>query len=559
MTVNFKDLIRLTASARYKSRKMRHQLILYWCSMALVLFGILLLILSLTGVFSNSEQNLSRLLEIRESNVCADLGDHLDTLEAQAIALSENASSVIEDAIYMQPISTLNDQPRQLFSLQRSLYGPLSTSLNVSPCSGAFIVLDATTNTSAPEAETSRTGLYLRFANLSATKSAHQDVVFFRGIPDIAREIPLELHNRWNLEFDTTRLHGYSKLIKQTSGRLANSCIWSQRLHLPGTWEDVILLTVPIRDKNGTVNGVCGLEISKLYFQLAYPSMASEFGNMITLLAPLDGDTLLVDSGMIGGLEGTQIDTLTTLEIKEGEQFNIYTCSDETYLGIHRQISANTAEDLPLVAVTLIPLGSFNTAVKTEHIMWIIGTFVFLMATLILALYLSRRFVKPITTALDSICNNTQKDNMAATYVEINDLFDFLAQKDREYEEGLRLLSQEKQNAQIETARIQTEYTKSQAEIARLAYARKKEIDPVDYQRFLDGLHTLTQTERKIFEYYLSGKNAKEIMEIASIKESTLRYHNRNIYSKLGVNSLKQMLRYATLMKQQNEEGSDLE
>ena len=42
----------------------------------------------------------------------------------------------------------------------------------------------------------------------------------------------------------------------------------------------------------------------------------------------------------------------------------------------------------------------------------------------------------------------------------------------------------------------------------------------------------------------------KEILEIASIKESTLRYHNQNIYSKLGVNSLKQLLRYAALMRE---------
>ena len=44
-------------------------------------------------------------------------------------------------------------------------------------------------------------------------------------------------------------------------------------------------------------------------------------------------------------------------------------------------------------------------------------------------------------------------------------------------------------------------------------------------------------------------------MNIVGIKESTLRYHNRNIYSKLGVNYLKQMLLYAALMKQEGEGG----
>ena len=60
----------------------------------------------------------------------------------------------------------------------------------------------------------------------------------------------------------------------------------------------------------------------------------------------------------------------------------------------------------------------------------------------------------------------------------------------------------------------------------------------------------MTPTEHRIFAYYLSGKSVKEILSVAAIKESTLRYHNKNIYSKLGVNSLKQLLRYAALMQQ---------
>ena len=82
------------------------------------------------------------------------------------------------------------------------------------------------------------------------------------------------------------------------------------------------------------------------------------------------------------------------------------------------------------------------------------------------------------------------------------------------------------------------------------AYDRKQEVDPADYRQFLHGIETLTPTERKIFDYYLTGKNVKDILALAAIKESTLRFHNKNIYSKLGVNSLKQLLRYAALMQQ---------
>ena len=120
----------------------------------------------------------------------------------------------------------------------------------------------------------------------------------------------------------------------------------------------------------------------------------------------------------------------------------------------------------------------------------------------------------------------------------------------------LRLAKQEKERLQTAFEKAQEKYESAQLEISRLAYDRKQEVDPSDYQQFLHGIDTLTPTERKIFTYYLSGKDVKEILSIAGIKESTLRYHNKNIYSKLGVNSLKQLLRYATLMQRDDENSA---
>lgn len=86
-------------------------------------------------------------------------------------------------------------------------------------------------------------------------------------------------------------------------------------------------------------------------------------------------------------------------------------------------------------------------------------------------------------------------------------------------------------------------------QIKRLEYDRRKEIDPESFNNFMEGINELTKTERKIFDLYRKGHTVKEILKIANIKESTLRYHNQNIYSKLSVGSLKIMLRYCTLME----------
>jgi DNA-binding CsgD family transcriptional regulator len=59
---------------------------------------------------------------------------------------------------------------------------------------------------------------------------------------------------------------------------------------------------------------------------------------------------------------------------------------------------------------------------------------------------------------------------------------------------------------------------------------------------YLEGLSNLTPTERIIYDMYISKNTTKEIMAALNIKENTLKFHNKNIYSKLGVSSRKQLI-----------------
>ncbi|MEE1219470.1 MAG: LuxR C-terminal-related transcriptional regulator, partial [Ruminococcus sp.] len=62
---------------------------------------------------------------------------------------------------------------------------------------------------------------------------------------------------------------------------------------------------------------------------------------------------------------------------------------------------------------------------------------------------------------------------------------------------------------------------------------------------FKSRLYTLTPTEKEIYSLYLKGNRTKDIMESLNIKENTIKYHNKNIYSKLGVSSRKELLKIA--------------
>ena len=59
---------------------------------------------------------------------------------------------------------------------------------------------------------------------------------------------------------------------------------------------------------------------------------------------------------------------------------------------------------------------------------------------------------------------------------------------------------------------------------------------------FIRGFETLTARELELFYAYVAGDATKNIMQTMDISENTLKYHSRNLYSKLGVTSRKQMV-----------------
>lgn len=61
-------------------------------------------------------------------------------------------------------------------------------------------------------------------------------------------------------------------------------------------------------------------------------------------------------------------------------------------------------------------------------------------------------------------------------------------------------------------------------------------------EMFVSGVEKLTPTERKIFDAYIARASSKEVMESLNITENTLKYHNKNIYGKLGAASRKELL-----------------
>ncbi|MBQ6892610.1 MAG: hypothetical protein IJN48_00245 [Clostridia bacterium] len=85
--------------------------------------------------------------------------------------------------------------------------------------------------------------------------------------------------------------------------------------------------------------------------------------------------------------------------------------------------------------------------------------------------------------------------------------------------------------------------TPSPEEVAAESKVTKEMLE--QQKAFIQGLETLTPTEKAIYDLYTEGKGTKDVLAAMCIKENTLKFHNKNLYSKLGVSSRKQLLEIA--------------
>ncbi len=111
---------------------------------------------------------------------------------------------------------------------------------------------------------------------------------------------------------------------------------------------------------------------------------------------------------------------------------------------------------------------------------------------------------------------------------------------------GVHLVMNENQKLkeivkQVEIVQNYTETEKSSADTMLENPIETKEIDTARLEMFINGLSHLTATEKAIYDSYIARLTTKEIMANLGIKENTLKYHNKNLYSKLGVSSRKEL------------------
>lgn len=545
----FKNLVDYIKNEKHS---MRRRFVLYIITIITVFLALLLLLLNLFGVLNHGDRELSDILDTQLATYSEKIEHDIDKTAAYAISFSEQLETDIQKYMLQNNLcfDDLKDNSDAIYKLQETLYNTVYLNMQISPSSGAFYILNTTVN-SKSEAHL-YSGIYLKYVNLYSEKTANKQFTLYRGALKTGKKNDLLFHSGWKNECKTDFFEKSDSLFINNTRYVLSSV-----KEIPETWESARYVFVPIHDIKNNIIGVCGFEINNLYFQLAQKPADDSLGHVVYGL-------LNTENGKLSGQFTSNSHYVSDykdapFKISKKNNFSLFDFGVDTCIGKTKKIRlGNNTFDVS-VMITQAQYNKYIQESRRNIFLILLVITVFAVAA---CMFLSKKYVSPILRKIEQIKTSQNLGDDETKIKEIDDLFAFLQEKDSRYESQLEVLEKSKHIAEEEATKAKEAYERAlkeyelvKCEIEQLSEKNKKNIVLEEYEYFLCNLSTLTASEYRIYELYLQGKNGKQIAEIAGIKENTLKFHNKNIYSKLGVSSRKQLLKFAALKQQQDRKG----
>ncbi len=545
--LKYLDIKSLVKQFKEEGLSMRRRFTVYVFSVIFLFLAVIVILLNLFGILNPTDRQIMNDINARLSACSYRIERDCDELAACAISFSKQLSNSIQNYLTENNISfdELDNNPEALDALQNRLYDSVYLNMQVAPASGAFYILDTTANNNSDAPLYS--GIYLKYINLYSENTVNNDFSIYRGSFSTGKSRGINFHSGWKNESSTD-------FFEHCNETFANGThyVLSPVAAIPDTWERARYIYVPIKDYNDNIIGVCGFEINDLLFQLSHKTEDGRWGGEICgLLDEHNG----IHSGQFSS---NRYNTENDLSIKYKDGSQLFNFGNEKCVGLTKEIVLGS--EVFSVAV-MLPKTQYESFLRKGQINILLIFLIVAILAAVCCIFMSKKYVSPILKKIEQV--KTKEDYGEQLRIrEIDDLFAFLEEKDNYYEHQLDDLENAKRFAEEEARRAKEEYEKAakkyelaKSEIDRLAEKHKEEIIPEEYNYFVENLGMLTPAEYRVYELYLSGKTAKQIAKILHITENTLKYHNKNIYSKLGISSRKQLLRFAAL--KQHRDGKE--
>ena len=510
--------------------------------LAVLLSLLLVLLLFFCGQFSGTAEKYADTLRLQAEFFDREMTSLYNDLTLRTVRLSESAAWLTAKAGGAANVAADGGQLR---ALEAQYIDLLQTELLKANCSGAFILLNAAQQDGDAR---SRAGVYLQRDFLAADG---ETLLLYRGNAQAGKAAGIMPHRKWRLEFNTANFPSFAPLLSDGSAQ-GDACRICDAITLPGTSERAMLVVLPFAGKDGGMDGLCGFEVSESLFKRTH-AQPSALSHITCVFSPAADRRIDVEKGLCSGaLNGYYLppkDDLAVRDFKEGllSLSNAY----GSYIGITRTLDLHTT-GAPYAVTVMMPRTDFVQAQTQSTVQLTLILLLLAFAAVSLCLFFSRRFISPIRRALAELKQSdpAARQPVRSNIPELDDLSVFLAQRDDELRRALDALAAQNKLTQDKMARVQSENE-------RLLDAQRNVVSEDDFAHFCAGIKRLTAAEKRIFVLYLEGKNGPEITELLGIKQSTLKYHTGNMYTKLGVSSRKQLLNLAALYADRQKRQQD--
>ncbi|MFA6948846.1 MAG: LuxR C-terminal-related transcriptional regulator [Eubacteriales bacterium] len=501
------------------------------------------------GAFDFNSSKTAALFEHELNGITERIKTDFNTITSYSLALSENLSRELALRLDENNInsSEISGHQEILNDLLDSVFPIMSAEIRSMKSSGVFLILDATVNPALEGAEYSKSGIFIRnIAAQNNLSSAYYDLRYLYGPVSLAQSRKMAILPQWSLEYDVSAMQSYHTVIENARQNiekpLSQLYYWTAK-ESDGGVDYGMYCCVPVII-NDNVVGICGYEVSAMQFKVSYAPDVSGQDYSFCMLAPSDDCNIYFKNALFAGNYAvTAQQPSCTVKKLSGSGFLTYDCeASGAFAGNHAELPLYSASSVyaerGFSVVLLTPKAQIAKISRDTNMKYLGGLAVLLLLAVAAAIVLCRRNMKPVKKAFAEVRKSRSVRTEKTRVREIDDLFDFLSERDRENEDKLHRAEQECKDA-IERQE------KAAAEVETIHEIYKNEITPQQYAQFARNLHTLTEKECAIYNLYLQGKKAQDIAVSCGISINTVKFHNKNIYDKLGINSRKELLRYA--------------
>lgn len=528
---------------------MRRRLLLYMGALAALLLFSLFAVLLLLGQLKSPREEMKKSLTFQMEAFRSDVTSLWRNVSVMGVHLSEDMTALIEERV--KDFDALSGNADALEQLEASMLGPLCQYVQQADCSGGFVLLSVSLNPDA--AADSFSGLYVQRSNAEHTTS---DLLLYRGMADIGRQHRVMPHRKWAQEFCPADFPGLADQLEAASAPIERACRTTELLTLPGTTEQAILLSVPMVGADGRVYGLCGFSVNQTYFS-AHHAQPSAVSSLACVLSDaVEG--LDIQKGLLtypaGGFCFVPDELLAEKSLRGG--LSAFVGTELSFVGISEPFTVAAGDEASPDLTVLIPKSDYDRALLKSRLEAAGVLMLLLFFAVSCCLFYTRRYLRPILRDIERL-----KDESGGTQMTFDELQPVSARL-RSHEQTITVLETEKLDLQGQVEHMQSQVVDTQeqlddslAEIRRLAYLGKKELDPADYQKFLEGYAKLSSKELEICAALAKGLSARQCAEQTGNALSTIDTYRKRVYGKTNIHRVRQLrLCYALMQLEQAEQ-----